>query len=113
MSSKLSKRQQLEGGSGSGSSGSSQTEKGAGMGIRGRNPQRIQPMLYVARQAEMIEHSDGPVFAYCASGTRCSVVWALGQAGQVPVDQILAATAQAGYNLENLRPALEQAASQA
>lgn len=67
----------------------------------------------VARQAEMIEHSDGPVFAYCASGTRCSVVWALGQAGQVPVDQILAATAQAGYNLENLRPALEQAASQA
>ena len=64
----------------------------------------------VALQISMIEASDGPVFAYCASGTRCSVVWALGQAGTMPVDQILATTAEAGYNLENLRPALEQAA---
>ena len=67
----------------------------------------------VAKQAALVDAASGPVLAYCASGTRCSVVWALGQAGQVPVDQILAATAQAGYNLENLRPALEQAASRA
>ena len=66
----------------------------------------------VARQKEMVENSDGPVLAYCASGTRCSVVWALGQAGETPVDEILSTTAAAGYNLENLRPALSQLAAQ-
>lgn len=62
----------------------------------------------VARQRALVEASDGPVLAYCASGTRCSVVWALGQAGERPIEQILAATAAAGYQLDQLRPALEQ-----
>ena len=66
----------------------------------------------VARQKALIDASDGPVLAYCASGTRCSVVWALGQAGEMPVDEILATAAAAGYNLENLRPALMQLAAQ-
>lgn len=35
----------------------------------------------VARQRQVIEQAGGPVLAYCASGTRSSVVWALGQAG--------------------------------
>ena len=65
----------------------------------------------VARQAEMIDDSDGPVLAYCASGTRCSVVWALGQAHRMTPDEILAATSAAGYQLDNLRPALEQMAT--
>ncbi|MBI6628635.1 TIGR01244 family sulfur transferase [Pontibaca salina] len=62
----------------------------------------------VARQRELIDGSDGPVLAYCATGTRCSVVWALGQAETMPVDEILATTARAGYDLEGLRPTLEQ-----
>ena len=33
----------------------------------------------VARQRDLAESCEGPVLAYCASGTRCSVVWALGQ----------------------------------
>jgi len=60
----------------------------------------------VARQTEMSQAS-GPVLAYCASGTRCSVIWALGQAGQHSADDILAQTAAAGYDLGNLRPMLE------
>jgi uncharacterized protein (TIGR01244 family) len=60
----------------------------------------------VARQRELIEESQGPVLAYCASGTRCSVVWSLGQAGHLPVDQIMQATAAAGYDLAGLRPQL-------
>ncbi|SFT59818.1 TIGR01244 family sulfur transferase [Sedimentitalea nanhaiensis] len=62
----------------------------------------------VARQRELIESSDGPVLAYCASGTRSSVVWALGQAGTQSVDEILTCTAAAGYQLDGLRPTLEQ-----
>ena len=63
----------------------------------------------VAQQAALVEASDGPVLAYCASGTRCSVLWALAQAGQQSPDAILGAVAQAGYDLSGLRPALEAA----
>ncbi|QBF32560.1 TIGR01244 family sulfur transferase [Thalassococcus sp. S3] len=66
----------------------------------------------VARQRKLIEDAEGPVLAYCASGTRCSVVWALGQAGTLSADDILAATRAAGYNLDGLRPALEASAPQ-
>ncbi len=62
----------------------------------------------VALQRELAESCSGPVLAYCASGTRCSVVWALGQCDRMSTDEILDATTKAGYALENLRPALNQ-----
>jgi uncharacterized protein (TIGR01244 family) len=61
----------------------------------------------VAQQRSLIDGATGPVLAYCASGTRCSVVWSLGQAGHLPVEQIMQATAKAGYDLGGLRPQLE------
>lgn len=64
----------------------------------------------VARQRELYEGSEGPVLAYCASGTRCSVVWALSQAPDMAADDILARTTAAGYQLDGLRPALEELA---
>lgn len=67
----------------------------------------------VARQRRIVEAAAGPVLAYCASGTRCSVVWALGQAESMGVDDILARTSAAGYALDALRPTLELAARQA
>ena len=51
--------------------------------------------------------TDGPVLAYCASGTRCTVIWALSQAGKLSADEILGTAAKAGYMLEQLRPRLE------
>lgn len=62
----------------------------------------------VALQRDMAENCSGPVLAYCASGTRCSVVWALGQCDQLSTDDILDATRKAGYALDGLRPALDQ-----
>ncbi|MEN8660270.1 TIGR01244 family sulfur transferase [Marivita sp.] len=64
----------------------------------------------VAQQAALVDASDGPVLAYCASGTRCSILWALSQAGQKSADEILGAVAQAGYDLSMLRSTLEAAA---
>ena len=61
----------------------------------------------VARQAALVEASDGPVLAYCASGTRCTVVWALSQAPHQDPDAILTTAAEAGYDLQGLRPTLE------
>jgi uncharacterized protein (TIGR01244 family) len=64
----------------------------------------------IERQAELLAQLPGPVFAYCASGNRCSVVWAFTQAGRVATDRILDATTRAGYQLAHLRPQLEMMA---
>lgn len=61
----------------------------------------------ITRQREIVETASAPVFAYCASGNRCSIVWALGQRGLMSADDILAATAAAGYDQSRLRPYLE------
>ncbi|MDP5220310.1 TIGR01244 family sulfur transferase [Ruegeria sp. 2205SS24-7] len=69
----------------------------------------------VAQQMALAEASTGPVLAYCASGTRCSVVWALGQCPSRSPDEILSQIQSAGYQLDGLRPTLEalsQAASE-
>ena len=60
----------------------------------------------VAAQRAAIDGAPGPVFAYCASGNRSSVVWALGQAGRVPGDDLIATAARWGYNLEPFRARL-------
>ncbi len=65
----------------------------------------------IAAQKNAMTSSEGPVLAYCASGTRCSVIWSLMQAGEMSTDDILAATAKAGYQLEGLRPTLEAIAA--
>lgn len=61
----------------------------------------------IARQADLAAGAQGKVLAYCASGTRSSVVWALGQAASRSPDEILTAAARAGYDLAGLRPTLE------
>lgn len=51
----------------------------------------------------------GPVLGFCRSGTRTTMLWALSQAGGRPTDEIVAAAAAAGYDLEALRPRLDAA----
>lgn len=68
-------------------------------------------MDIVSVQTAAMTASDGPVLAYCASGTRSSIVWSLGQAGQMPVDAIITATAKAGYDLGGMRARLETLAA--
>ena len=55
----------------------------------------------------------GPVFAYCASGNRCSIVWALMNAGSQPADDLIAVPARFGYNLTHLKGQLEALAQKA
>ena len=63
----------------------------------------------VRAQAEAMAAAPGPVLAYCASGNRSSVVWALALAGTQPADALIGAAARHGYQLEGLRPQLEAA----
>lgn len=66
----------------------------------------------VASQMELAQHNGGPVLAYCASGTRSTVVWCLGQAGHMPADDILNTAREGGYDLDALRPTLDAMAAQ-
>jgi len=50
--------------------------------------------------------TDDVVLAYCASGTRSCIAWALGQAGEMAPDSIINAAAQGGYDLAHLKQIL-------
>lgn len=74
----------------------------------------VHPVVHTAltpdvidTQRSAIEAGPGPVLAYCASGTRSTIVWMLGQAGSLPSDQLIALAAGAGYQLAHLKPHLD------
>ncbi|MFW5825884.1 MAG: TIGR01244 family sulfur transferase [Marinobacter sp.] len=58
----------------------------------------------------LFEEADKPVLAFCRSGTRCSVLWALSSARRMPVEPIIERAGQAGYDLRGLVPRLRQEA---
>ena len=47
-----------------------------------------------------------PVLAYCRSGNRCTLLWALSEVGSRPVSEIEACAQRAGYDLSALKPQL-------
>ena len=49
-----------------------------------------------------------PIFAYCASGTRSTVLWCFAHVQALGVDGVLDAAAKAGYSLEQIRGGLTQ-----
>ena len=74
-----------------------------------------QPLTHETMNEEVIARNralgadlDGVTLAYCASGTRSCIAWALGQAGVQTADAIIAAAQSGGYDLQNMRPYLEQ-----
>ena len=60
----------------------------------------------VALFAEAMAGSQGPVFAYCRTGTRCTILWSLArlEAGDAP-KQVFDAARGAGYALSGLEAA--------
>ncbi len=61
----------------------------------------------VEDQAQALATTEGPVLAYCRSGTRSCFAWAFGAAGAMPVPEIVAACGKAGYDLGPATPQLE------
>ena len=61
----------------------------------------------VALMAHALADLEGPVLAYCRTGTRSTTLWALSQAGAQTADALIATAAAAGYDLAALRPRLE------
>ena len=55
-------------------------------------------------QHRLVAEAQGPVLAFCRSGTRSIVTWSLGQAmaGARPRDELIALGAEAGYDLSGV-----------
>jgi uncharacterized protein (TIGR01244 family) len=65
----------------------------------GPTPEQAQTM------ARLVDQASGPTLAFCRSGTRSIVTWSLGQAlAGAPRDQLVAAGAAAGYDLDPVLP---------
>ena len=52
--------------------------------------------------SDYYDESEKPIFAYCRTGTRSSMLWALSESGKRSKDEILKLTTAAGYNLVSL-----------
>jgi len=70
------------------------------------------PPAIVAETAALLEQAPGPVLAYCRTGTRSIMAWAMAQAleGALSPDEIIAKAREAGYDVDGARGALERLA---
>jgi uncharacterized protein (TIGR01244 family) len=59
-----------------------------------------------------LEQAEGPILAYCRSGTRSTLLWALAAAKQGEAPETIARTAaQAGYDVSPIRPMIDMLAA--
>ncbi|MGB3712068.1 MAG: TIGR01244 family sulfur transferase [Erythrobacter sp.] len=62
--------------------------------------------------AESLAKADGKTLAYCRSGTRSTMLWALARVkGGAAPDDISRAAAEAGYDLSPIRPMMDMLAT--
>ncbi|MXP40067.1 TIGR01244 family phosphatase [Altererythrobacter soli] len=68
----------------------------------------------VRAMADALANADGKVLAYCRSGTRSTLLWALAQAAAGSDPQGIAdAAADAGYDVSPIRGAIDRLSAQA
>jgi sulfide:quinone oxidoreductase len=63
------------------------------------------------RFAAELHLAEGPVLAFCRSGTRCTILWALSEARHREVDEIMSFASSIGYDLKKYRENMEQIAA--
>lgn len=57
---------------------------------------------------KLLEELPKPILAYCRSGTRCTVLWALSEAPKQAHGDIVQQAMRAGYDLTGLIPRLQK-----
>ena len=62
--------------------------------------------------ASVLDSSQGPVLAFCRTGTRSTTLWAKSQKGQLSADAIIKQASSAGYDLSKMKSALTPAANE-
>ncbi|MCH8860957.1 MAG: TIGR01244 family phosphatase [Proteobacteria bacterium] len=76
--------------------------------VKGAMPD-ITPQLLTSF-AKALDETPGPALAYCGTGRRAALIWALGAAESTTADEIISQCAAAGHDLSAIRPILEQRA---
>jgi sulfide:quinone oxidoreductase len=62
---------------------------------------------------QVMADASHPLLAFCRTGTRSATLWALSQAGHRDAGEILRVAAEAGYDLNALKPRLTEEAGSA
>lgn len=63
----------------------------------------------VLAMTNALDRTDGRVLAYCRTGTRSTLLWALAQAANgVPLEEIASAASAAGYDISPVLPAMAE-----
>ena len=66
-------------------------------------------MNQVTAMAEALDRAEGPVLAFCRSGTRSTNLWALARASRgADPEALVRKAADAGYDISGIRPLLDQ-----
>ena len=78
----------------------------------------ISPGTFTTAQVQAmigaLAGAEGTVLAYCRTGTRSTLLWALAQAAMgVPTEAIASAAAAAGYDISPIRPAMVELGNRA
>jgi sulfide:quinone oxidoreductase len=71
------------------------------------SPGQLSPQM-VSEMAKALSEMPKPILAFCASGTRSSILWCCANVQDLGVDEVLSAATKAGYDLEQIRPLLNQ-----
>lgn len=58
----------------------------------------------VERFIPVIRNARKPILAFCRSGTRCTILWALSMATELPAQEIVTKARGAGYDISGLAP---------
>jgi uncharacterized protein (TIGR01244 family) len=70
------------------------------------------PEASIADMARALDEAPGPVFAFCRSGTRSTLLWALASASRgASADDVAEAAASAGYDIAPVRAEIERLAA--
>ena len=65
----------------------------------------------VRAMTDVLDNADGKVLAYCRTGTRSTLLWALAEAARgMPLEAICSAAAAAGYDVSPVLPAMNELA---
>ena len=76
----------------------------------------VNPRDYTNEQAQafglLLESAQAPVLAYCRTGTRCTNLWALSEAGKTDVASIINSASEAGYDIAKSSERIEALAKQ-
>jgi uncharacterized protein (TIGR01244 family) len=69
-------------------------------------------MDHITAQRAALDAASGPVLAYCASGNRSTILWALANAGRRPTAELVQAGAQYGYQTPMFRDLIARLAGE-